>query len=312
MKCPICTEELKDFRKEISDEYQYLCPRCGEFKLTRTLAKVVENWEDGVWRWIVSYHIRSMNINNREVELDTNNIEYLKNQKMPRPIEQAENFIRILGDAIEIPSKTLQINAQDFASFIGANNISGVDYIGEHLSKKGLAIYKFLGQGMPDRSMGLTMEGWEYYDDLKSGHAKSNLAFMAMKFNHDELDEFYNNHVKLAIEELGFELRRLDEIPKAGLIDNHLRVEIQKSKFILADLSFDNNGAYWEAGYAEGHGKPVIYLCRKDYFDKFKTHFDTNHHTTIIWSQDTFADDMNRLKSTIKNTFPELLYRDKK
>jgi len=273
MKCPICTEELKDFRKEISDEYQYLCPRCGEFKLTRTLAKVVENWEDGVWRWIVSYHIRSMNINNREVELDTNNIEYLKNQKMPRPIEQAENFIRILGDAIEIPSKTLQINAQDFASFIGANNISGVDYIGEHLSKKGLAIYKFLGQGMPDRSMGLTMEGWEYYDDLKSGHAKSNLAFMAMKFNHDELDEFYNNHVKLAIEELGFELRRL---------------------------------------YAEGHGKPVIYLCRKDYFDKFKTHFDTNHHTTIIWSQDTFADDMNRLKSTIKNTFPELLYRDKK
>ncbi|MDW7682020.1 MAG: hypothetical protein SCK70_15765, partial [bacterium] len=268
-----------------------------------------ESWGDGIWRWVLSYHIRSMNINNREVELHYNNIEYFKNQKLPRPIEQAENFIRILGDAIEIPSETLEINAQYFASYIGANNILGVDYIGEYLAKKGLIIYEFLGMGMPERNVGLTMEGWEYYENLKSGHLKSNLAFMAMKFNDAELDEFYNNHIKPALEELGFELRKLDKIPKAGLIDNHLRVEIQKSKFILADLTYDNNGAYWEAGYAEGHGKPVIYLCRKDYFDQFKTHFDTNHHTTIIWSQDTVADDMNRLKSTIKNTFPELLYK---
>ena len=38
------------------------------------------------------------------------------------------------------------------------------------------------------------------------------------------------------------------------------------------NLSDDNNGAYWEAGYAEGLGIPVIYICEESKFDnKSKT-----------------------------------------
>ena len=44
-------------------------------------------------------------------------------------------------------------------------------------------------------------------------------------------------------------------------------------------------GSYWEAGYAEGLGKPVIYICEKAKFDEVKTHFDTNHSTTVPWSE---------------------------
>ena len=53
---------------------------------------------------------------------------------------------------------------------------------------------------------------------------------------------------------------------------------------MLVDLTHDNSGAYWEAGYAEGLGKPVIYICEQTKFDSAKTHFDTNHSTTIMWS----------------------------
>jgi len=311
MKCPVCTEKLDGFRKKRSDENSYVCPRCGEFELTRTLVKMMESREDGIWRWVLSHHIRTMNLNGRKVDLHSESLEFLKNKLLPRSNEQAENFIRILGDAIQIPSATYKINAQNFSSFIGAHNSAGVDYIGDYLANKGLIIYDYLGQGMPERSMGLTVDGWEHYEKIKSGQIESNIAFMAMKFNDKNLDAFYNNHLKPALLDLNFELRRLDEFPKAGLIDNHLRVEIQKSKFILADLTYANNGAYWEAGYAEGFSKPVIYLCRKDYFEEFKTHFDTNHHTTIIWSQETLEDDISKLKSTIQNTFPELLYNKK-
>jgi nucleoside 2-deoxyribosyltransferase len=59
--------------------------------------------------------------------------------------------------------------------------------------------------------------------------------------------------------------------------------EIRMCRFLIADLTCGNQGAYWEAGYAEGLGKPVIYTCNKSYFDKEGTHFDTNHHQTVLW-----------------------------
>ena len=61
------------------------------------------------------------------------------------------------------------------------------------------------------------------------------------------------------------------DVSQAGLIDNVMRVQIRDSAFILADLTDDNLGAYWEAGFAEGLGKPVIYLCEAARFDNAKT-----------------------------------------
>ena len=73
---------------------------------------------------------------------------------------------------------------------------------------------------------------------------------------------------------------------------------------MLADLTHNNNGAYWEAGYAEGLGKPVVYLCEKEKFEKSKedcggTHFDTNHCTTIPWSRDDDEGFRKKLIATI-------------
>ena len=85
-----------------------------------------------------------------------------------------------------------------------------------------------------------------------------------------------------AVRQAGFELIRLDDSPPAGLIDDRLRVEIQSSDFLIADLTHDNLGAYWEVGYAEGLGKPVVYTCEKTKFDQEETHFDTNHHLLAL------------------------------
>lgn len=45
--------------------------------------------------------------------------------------------------------------------------------------------------------------------------------------------------------------------PRAGLIDDHMGAKMGASDFIVADLAHDNLGAYREAGFAEGLGKPV-------------------------------------------------------
>ena len=91
-----------------------------------------------------------------------------------------------------------------------------------------------------------------------------------------------------------------------GLIDNKMRAEIQTAAFVVADLSHDNYGAYWEAGYAEGLGKNVIYTCEKTKFDEMKTHFDTNHHLTIPWDANEPKKAGEDLKASIRATLPHL------
>lgn len=192
MECPICREMLENSREEKTDEYYYKCPRCGEFKLSRTLAKIIKSWEDGVWRWVFSYNIRSMNINGREVELNSGNVEYFKKLRMPRPSEQIENFMRYLGDRIQLPSGQFQFHGQIFASYIGTDHIGGVDYIANYLKQKGYITYINAGQGTNERIVSLTVEGWKYYESLHAGQVNTNLAFMAMKYNDLDLDIFYN------------------------------------------------------------------------------------------------------------------------
>jgi hypothetical protein len=101
-----------------------------------------------------------------------------------------------------------------------------------------------------------------------------------------------------------FELRILTDRQPAGLIDDQLRVALRASRFVIADLTHGNNGAYWEAGFAEGLGRPVIYTCRKAEWDVRKTHFDTNHLVTIIWEPNQLEDAGTRLTATIRATLP--------
>ena len=81
-----------------------------------------------------------------------------------------------------------------------------------------------------------------------------------------------------------------------------MRTEIRDSAFVIADLTHDNAGAYWEAGFAEGLGKPVLYICEQRKFEEFKTHFDTNHSTTIPWDDAEPERFRRDLQATLRRT----------
>ena len=89
------------------------------------------------------------------------------------------------------------------------------------------------------------------------------------------------------------------------MIDDRLRVEIQSSRFLIVDLTDRNAGAYWEAGYAEGLGKPVIYTCQESRFREGASHFDTNHHLHVLWNENDPDSVVKKLKTTIRATIPE-------
>jgi nucleoside 2-deoxyribosyltransferase len=95
---------------------------------------------------------------------------------------------------------------------------------------------------------------------------------MAMKFNQPDLDRVVEECFRPAVKRTGFELRVLTDAQGAGSIDDQLRSALLASRFVIADLTHGSHGAYWEAGFAEGLGLPVIYTCEKTAWDEQGTH----------------------------------------
>jgi nucleoside 2-deoxyribosyltransferase len=126
---------------------------------------------------------------------------------------------------------------------------------------------------------------------------------MAMQYGDALLDRVYGECFKPAVERAGFSLFRLDERPEAGLIDNRMRVDIRASRFLIADITNRNPGAYWEAGFAEGLGKPVIYTCERSRFSEHK-HFDVEHHYHVLWDADKLDAAQDELATAIRATLP--------
>jgi nucleoside 2-deoxyribosyltransferase len=90
-------------------------------------------------------------------------------------------------------------------------------------------------------------------------------------------------------------------VPKMG----RARAKIRAARFLVAELTDENRGAYWEAGFAEGLGKKVYYVCEASKFATVKTHFDTAHMLTVKWKPDDMTlVALDELKSAVRNDFP--------
>jgi hypothetical protein len=227
----------------------------------------------------------------------------------PTPQEQADGFIRWFGKLLldeYAPGAILSVSDEEVAAIIGAVSESGVGFIVQGLIHEGLLQGNITTSGS---TITLTFSGWQRYDELKRGTPSGRKAFMAMQYNDRELDRIVNEYFRPAVAQTGFALHRLDDEPKAGLIDDRLRVEIQSARFLIVDLTRANRGAYWEAGYAEGLGKPVIFTCEESCF-KEDSHFDTNHHLHVLWHPERLGEAMRRLKDTIRATIPEAKRED--
>lgn len=308
--CPVCNSSLKEIRPNSGgrDASFFSCPQCGEFVLSgtliATLPHTLQKHKDAAAK--ISHALRTMQQANKGAELYTNTVDEILNRPLPRPKEQADLLIRWLAENVAGPGETIWIEPSTHSAIIGAKSPEGFALILQHLFNIGMVTGIPAKGAPPGRAHAtLSFDGWEYYEKLRQGGTTYRKAFMAMKFGDTDLDRLLETIFKPSAKQAGFDLFRLDDQPRAGLIDDRLRVEIQASDFVVADLTHDNLGAYWEAGYAEGLGKPVIYTCEKNKFEAQKTHFDTNHHLTIIWDSAAPEQAGEKLKATIRATLPQ-------
>lgn len=149
--------------------------------------------------------------------------------------------------------------------------------------------------------MVLTLQGWDRYEQLKRANPQSISAFMAMQFNDPQMDRVYREHFQPTLAAIRYQLQTVTA--NAGLIDYQIRLQVSASRFIVADLTHENRGVYFEAGYAEGIGRPVIFTCRADAFNPQtgRPHFDVNHHQCVRWDDPPTAVQLEDLSLTVRN-----------
>lgn len=309
-KCPVCDSDLKKEPEtklygDMVGTY-YSCQRCGDYAMTGTLAATIAHHIAGSVEVVskISNYIRKMQKAGTEPLLFDDTVKFIKeNTSIPNPSEQASSFILWLGDNLSSPGQMIKIHVLAHQSIMGAKTPEGFMLVLKYLFDEGF-LEGTIHKTAPVASGTLSMKGWNYYESMKHGAASSRKAFMAMQYGEDILDKVFKECFRPSVKATGYELIRLDESPKAGLIDDKLRVEIRTSRFLISDLTHGNPGAYWEAGFAEGLGKPVIYTCEKGKFESEKTHFDTNHHLTVLWKLSDLRDAAEQLKATIRATLP--------
>lgn len=146
----------------------------------------------------------------------------------------------------------------------------------------------------------IAISGWKRIAELKKDIAVYKQGFIAMSFAEEV--KYIELIFKQAIQEAGYEPRIIRDKEYNDYIVPEIFAEIQKSKFVVVDVTKPNNGAYFEAGYAQALGKEVIVCCRKEVFDNpdTKPHFDIAQKSTIVWTDE--KDLLERLKRRIKLT----------
>lgn len=94
--------------------------------------------------------------------------------------------------------------------------------------------------------------------------------------------EDIHNGLKKGISDTNNDFYFVNEDEHTDNISLKILEEIRNCKFIVADLTCQNLGVYYESGYAKALGKTIIYTC----YDKDFTniHFDIKQINTIRWS----------------------------
>jgi len=143
-----------------------------------------------------------------------------------------------------------------------------------------------------------TIKGWQAMEPHLAPGGVPGTCFIAMSFD-PKLTEAFDLGFMPAIEDCGFSAVRIDRKEHNNQITDEIMAGIRSAEFMVADFTGHRGGVYYEAGFARGLGREVIYCCREDSFTE--RHFDTSVINHVVWTgpKDLRRKLADRIKATI-------------
>ena len=284
--CPICLlSDDKVMRQTGEGAIEGInCPRCKSFTISYTgLSEPI----DCKLRPKLSAWIRDRNEQQNEVPLIDSDTIKDRQAGLPNysPREKQVIFLKNIERKTEYPGKAVKIDAKYDIPLAWAASEEEFLYYVNTLIERGL-LRNLLGEVTVTKGfrtafpVGITADGWDYLEQHERDFEERTQAFVAMSFS-DDLKPIYEGPISRAIKEAGYKPYRVDAEPHSDRIDVKIIAEIKNSRFVVADVTEQKRGVYFEAGYALGLGLPVLWCVNKNDLDK--VHFDTRQYNHIVW-----------------------------
>jgi nucleoside 2-deoxyribosyltransferase len=281
--CPICKLADNDInRNDSGDKFTINCPRCKRFTISGTAKAIAERRELGPK---LSAWIRNRNEQGAEIpEINSKSLEEIQ-AGLPdySPREKQIILLKNIERKTEYPGQRVVLNyIYDFPLAWASGDEEFLYYI-RSLQERGFLSSDIL-TGLC--RVTITGDGWDYLEKVERHIEERTQAFVAMSFS-DDLKFIWEGPLFNAITKAGYKPYRVDAEPHIDRIDAKIISEIKNSRFVVADVTGQKLGVYFEAGYAIGLGLPVLWCVRKDELEK--VHFDTRQYNHIVWET---ADDL--------------------
>jgi hypothetical protein len=189
------------------------------------------------------------------------------------------------------PGQPVRLDNDDFVLFDAVDSPE-LDYLADDLVAQDLL-------RRPDEFQGgyvITPRGWERLTSAVPGGIPGT-CFVAMAFG-EEFDPIYDHAIEPAINACGLRPIRVDRIEHNKIVNDVMLGELRRAQVVVADVTGQRAGVYFEAGFAIGLGREVIWCCRDDEMDK--VHFDTRQYGHVVWKDG--PDLRRRLEARLRGT----------
>lgn len=286
-QCPVCKLENQKVlsERDYGDKVTYVCSRCGQYTISRTAEVAVGSKNKSAQ---LSAWLRERNLLGVEIPMLTLSFleEVFTTLPIYSPLEKQNKLLKAIELLTDYPGSEVILIPEHAVSLAWAENEHELVFYLKSLMDRGLLVIANAKERTLTDSlypMVITAKGWEHLERESSNLASKSQAFVAMSFD-NELIPVYKKAIEPAIVATGYRPYRVDSTPHLDRIDAKIIAEIRNSRFVVADVTQQKSGVYYEAGFAYGMGLPVIWSVRND--DLKNVHFDTRQYNHVVWKDE--------------------------
>jgi hypothetical protein len=274
--CPVCGQNATVSNIALEDVYAIACPRCKNFQAPGMLldTQLKGQRSDADIKELLPYlsaYIRQANSRGERVVLDENWRNFALANKNTPISRKATKLLEHIAATSEYGRST-KLDDENDLSLVDAKDSAEFSFLLKHLTELGYISRTGIW------TYSLKVKGWEQLQPTAGIPGK---CFVAMSFDEKLRKPVWEEGIEPAV---GIDCKmnpvRIDLVPHNDNIVDKIIAEIRTCQFMVADFTGHKAGVYFEAGFAKGLGRPVIWTCREDDFKN--RHFDTAQFSHIV------------------------------
>jgi hypothetical protein len=155
----------------------------------------------------------------------------------------------------------------------------------------------------------------EVFREFREGARRTNELFTIMAFR-AETTPFWENVVRPAAEAAGVRPVRIDAEEPEVAISEAILSSIRRATLVLCDLSFERPNCYFEAGFAKGSFRRVIFTARADHDPRaaargpHRVHFDVDQLPITFWRPEDLPAARDEVQQRLADVLREIRTAD--